>query len=172
VILTPNRSFASTARTQVIDGLTNGNQYRFRVRAVNEFGPPLPLAQGWSPLSAAVTPATVPNPPVIGTAAPGPAGGAITASVTFTAPSFNGGQAITSYTVRAWRVIAADGTVATTPTTSVIVTTGLANNPISSGQIALAAGSTYRFDVVATNGTAAPLGTSAPSALSNAVAPA
>jgi hypothetical protein len=170
VVIEGTRTFASTARTQVIGGLTNGQQYRFRVRALNEFGPPLPLAQGWSPASVsntganAVVPATVPNPPVIGTATPGPAGAPLTAGVTWTAPAFNGGQALTGYSVRAFAV-AADGTVAPTPT--VTVTVGA--NATSSGQITLPAGN-YRFDVRAINGTAAPLGTSAPSALSNLVA--
>jgi predicted phage tail protein len=34
----PSQAFGSTATTQAITGLTNGTQYRFRVRAVNAVG--------------------------------------------------------------------------------------------------------------------------------------
>jgi hypothetical protein len=90
--------------------------------------------------------AVVPGAPTIGTATAGNA----QASVTFTAPAFTGGAAITSYTVTA-NPGGATGTGAASP----IVVTGLTN------------GTSYTFTVTATNSA----GTGAASAASNAVTP-
>jgi uncharacterized protein (TIGR02145 family) len=75
-----------------VTGLTNGVGYTFSVTAENANGTGLPSAS-----SNSVIPSTIPGAPVIGTATPGNA----QASVTFTAPSGNGGSAITGYTVTA-----------------------------------------------------------------------
>jgi predicted phage tail protein len=47
----PSQSFASTATTQVVTGLTNGTTYRFRVQAVNAIG-----TSGYSKVTNPVTP--------------------------------------------------------------------------------------------------------------------
>ena len=90
--------------------------------------------------------ATVPGAPTIGTAVDGDA----QATISFTAPSNNGGTSITSYTVTS-----SPGGKTASGTTSPITVTGLSN------------GTTYTFTVIATN----IIGTSTASAASNAVTP-
>ena len=87
-----------------------------------------------------------PNPPIIGTAYPLNAA----ASVNFSPPADNGGSPITHYTVTA-----SPGGITAQGTRSPIRVSGLTN------------GVSYTFTVTATNG----VGTSAPSAASNAVTP-
>jgi hypothetical protein len=72
-----------------VTGLSNGTSYAFIVKAYN--------SSGSSPASGSVsaTPRTVPNAPTIGTATAG--NGQVT--VSWTAPSNNGGATIDSYTV-------------------------------------------------------------------------
>ncbi|MDP4202761.1 MAG: fibronectin type III domain-containing protein, partial [Bacteroidota bacterium] len=89
---------------------------------------------------------TAPGAPTIGTATAGNA----QASVTFTAPSANGGNAITGYTVTS-----NPGGLTGTGTSSPITVSGLTN------------GTTYTFTVTATNG----IGTGTASTPSNAVTP-
>jgi len=151
VVRTDN--LTGTATTRTITGLTNGTAYNFRVRAVN--------ALGTSALSAAsnnVTPATVPNAPVIGVATQGPAGGAVTAVANWTAPASTGGSAIQGYRVRALRMAADGVTVVGDP---VFANTGAAAR---SRSFTLPPGS-YRFQVEAFNA----VGFSGLSAQSNAV---
>jgi trimeric autotransporter adhesin len=90
--------------------------------------------------------ATVPDAPVIGSAAAGNS----QATVAFTAPSIDGGSAITSYTVTS-----SPGAVVATGASSPITVTGLTN------------GTAYTFSVTATNA----VGTSAASGASNSVTP-
>ena len=94
-----------------------------------------------------IRPATVPDAPVIGAATAGVAA----ADVTFTAPAFDGGSAITGYTATS-----SPGGITGTGSTSPITVAGLTN------------GTSYTFTVTATNA----VGTSAASAASNAAVPA
>jgi hypothetical protein len=90
----PPRMFNSPATTQIITGLTNGIEHRFRVQAVNAIG-----TGPSSTVTNAVTPAvTPPEAPIIGVATAGDA----SATVSWTAPSSDGGSAITGYIVTAY----------------------------------------------------------------------
>jgi hypothetical protein len=92
-------------------------------------------------------PATAPNAPTIGTAT----GGSASATVAFTAPTWNGGATITGYTATS-----TPGSITGTGSSSPISVTGLTN------------GTAYTFTVHATNS----VGNSAESAASNSVTPA
>jgi invasion protein IalB len=111
----------------IVGGLTNGTQYAFTVTASNVEGSGL-----ISGPSAQVTPIGPPGPPTGVSATPGDG----QASVSWDAPTSNGGSAITGYTV----VSSPEGVqvnVAGTVTDAVV--TGLAN------------GTAYTFTVTATN---------------------
>jgi hypothetical protein len=125
-----------------ITGLNNGTAYTFTVTASNAMGTGPPSAP-----SNSVTPATVPNAPT-GVSA---VGGNAQATVSFSAPAFNGGNPITLYTVTS-----NPGGITATGTASPIAITGLTN------------GTAYTFTVTATN----VVGTGPPSAPSNSVTPA
>ncbi|MCX6944609.1 MAG: fibronectin type III domain-containing protein, partial [Opitutales bacterium] len=125
----------------IVTGLTNGTSYTFTVTATNSAG-----TGSASSASAAVTPATVPGAPTIGTASAGNA----QATVTFTAPVSNGGDSITSYTVTS-----SPGGFTATGASSPRTVTGLTN------------GTAYTFTVTATNS----VGTGAASGASNSVTP-
>ncbi len=142
---------SGTATTAAITGLTNGTAYNFRVRASNANGP-----GALSLPSNTVTPATVPDIPVIGLAtASATATTAGSATLTWTAP-LNGGSAITSYQIVA------------TPTTGTTVTrTGIAAAATSGTVTGLVNGTTYTLQVRAVNN----LGSSPLSAASNPVTP-
>ncbi|MFB5763607.1 S-layer homology domain-containing protein [Paenibacillus medicaginis] len=134
-----------TDSTYRVQGLTNGTTYYFIVKAGNSLG-----LSGASK-QAAATPdtaasATVPGAPVNVTAVAGNG----RATVSFTAPSDNGGSAITGY-----EVTAEPGGAVAAGTSSPIVVTGLSN------------GTSYTFTVKAIN----EVGASAASAASNAVVP-
>ncbi|GAA2599775.1 hypothetical protein GCM10010435_94020 [Winogradskya consettensis] len=109
----------------VVTGLTNGTAYTFTVHATNVNGDSTE-----STASAAVTPALAPTAPAGVTATAGNG----QASVSFAAPSSNGGSAITSYTVTA----SPGGFTASCPSSPCVVT-GLDN------------GTSYTFTVHATN---------------------
>jgi hypothetical protein len=145
---------AGTATSGTLTGLANGTAYTIEVAVL--------YASGTGPASArsaAVIPAAVvPGAPTIGSASSGKAGGAITATAHWSAPTANGGSAITGYQVIASHV-AADG--------SVLAATTSAVQPGGARSLAMTLPVTgqYFFTVVAINA----VGTSAPSAASNTV---
>ncbi len=148
------RPAAATATSLVVTGLTNGQAYRFSVTATNAVG-----TSPASALSAAVTPATVPGAPVIGTASAGVAGGTINATARWTAPASTGGSAITGYRVSALRMSAAGAVLATT-------TSAVQASTVRALTMTLPVAGNYRFTVVAINA----VGTGPASARSNLVA--
>jgi large repetitive protein len=107
-----------------ITGLTNGTPYTFKVTASNAIG-----TSAQSTASSAVTPSTVPNAPTGITVASGDA----QVTVSFTAPTNNGGSSVTGYTVTASNGSTISGT------TSPLIITELTN------------GTAYTFTVKATN---------------------
>jgi Ca2+-binding RTX toxin-like protein len=139
----------------VITGLTNGTAYSFRVQALNGA-----LSSAMSAASARVTPAAVPDAPVIGAPAQGRAGGALTAAISWTAPANTGGSRITGYQVVALTVDSLGNPTGAT-TTSPVLRAGA-----QSQSFTLPAGS-YRFTVTAINA----VGQSLPSAMSTVVTP-
>jgi hypothetical protein len=121
-----------------ISGLTSGTSYTFKVKATN--------ATGDSNLSAdsnfitTTAAATVPGVPTIGAAIPT---GQTTATVSYTAPTSDGGSVITSYTAQAYSY--PSGTA-----------TGITNTLSQSGDgvitvSGLTASTSYTFKVRATN---------------------
>ena len=124
-----------------VTGLTNGTSTTFTVTATNPAG-----AGPASAPSNAVTPATLPSPPLLVTAEPRDG----KAVVSFRPPLSDGGSAVTSYTVTA-----APGGATASGASSPITVPGLTN------------GTAYTVTVTATN----PVGTSQPSPVSNPVTP-
>jgi hypothetical protein len=142
----------ATATSLVVTGLTNGSSYQFQVAATNAAG-----TGPNSALSTVVVPATVPGAPVIATAAPGTAGGAVTATAHWNSPASNGGSAVTGFMVRALRMSA---------TGTVLATTTSAAQPASARQLTMTLQTgNYRFTVQAIN----KAGSGAQSARSNLV---
>ena len=151
-------TLAGTATTATIGGLTNGVAYNFRVAAVSAIG-----TGAFSPSSNTVTPASVPNAPVIGTPTQGAAGGALTANALWSLPvtpptPANGGSAILSYTISAYDLA---GNLLQR------VTTANANIPGGGRAFTFTSTAQVQFDVVANNA----VGSSAASAKSAAVTP-
>ncbi len=124
-----------------VNGLTNGDTYRFSVAASNGSG-----TGGSSGLSNSVTPTGPPGVPTAVSATSYANGQSV---VTWTAPASNGGSAITKFTVTSSGGQTCNTANGTTYTCTV---TGLTN------------GTTYTFTVTATNA----LGTSAASASASA----
>jgi uncharacterized protein (TIGR02145 family) len=124
-----------------VSGLISGTAYTFTVTATNAIG----TGPASSP-SNSVTPSSVPDAPIIGTATAGNA----QATVTFTAPVSNGGSAITGYTVTS-NPGSFTGTGSASPVTVTWILSGTA----------------YTFTVTATNGN----GIGPASAASNSITP-
>ena len=119
----------SGSGTIIITGLTPGNTYVFWVTATNEVGT--------SSLSSESNSVTTPNVPDAPTAVVATRTSDTSVTVTFEAPSNNGGSAITSYTVTS-SPGAITGTVSQPGNRSVAIT-------------GLTPGTTYSFSVFATN---------------------
>jgi titin len=142
------QSVSGASSPITVNGLTNGDSYTFSVTANNAVG-----ASASSSASNSVVPArTVPDPP---TAASATAGNT-QASVSFTAPTNNGGDPITGYTVTALDLTSHSlGGQIATGATSPITVTGLTNGDI------------YTFTVTASSA----FGTGVPSSTTSAVTP-
>ena len=148
-------ALTGTATNTTVTGLTNGTAYNFRVQAVTLAG-----VSAFSAASPAVTPATTPGAPLIGTATQGAVGGALTANATWaTAP--NGGSAVLNYQVTAFKMLP-DGVTIDTTVAPIVATVGAT---VRTRTFTLPAGS-YKFQVAAIN----VLGLGALSNLSNTVA--
>jgi hypothetical protein len=130
--------------TITVTGLTNGTGYTFTVSATNTIG-----TSAASAASSSLTPLGAPSSPTI----TGVASGDEQVIVSFTAPSSNGGSAITSYTATT-SPGGLTGTVSQSGDGTITVT-GLTN------------GNGYTFTVTATNA----IGTSVASAASSSVTP-
>jgi hypothetical protein len=140
------QAFGPSPTVATVVGLTNGATYTFRVAAVNAVG----TGPQSSP-SNAVQPATVPDPPTIGIAS----GGHSQATVSWTAPAFDGGSPITGYVVTPYVAGVAQPAQVFNSTLTTQVVTGLTN------------GTTYKFKVAAFNA----VGTGARSQSSNNATP-
>jgi hypothetical protein len=123
----------------IVSGLVNGTPYTCTVIARNDIGNSPPSAP-----SNSATPATVPDAPLIGTASAGDS----TVSISFTAPTNNGGSPVIDYT-------ATCGSESSGDSGSPITVSGLSN------------GAAVTCTVTANNA----IGNSAPSAQSNSVTP-
>ncbi len=129
-------TLSGSATSTTVTGLTNGTAYAFTVRALNVVG-----ASPWSVASAPVTPVSVPDAPVIGKPTRGAAGGALTATATWSAPKSTGGSPVTSYRVVALQLVKG----------AVVASTELrAEATARSATFTLAAGS-WVFQVAASN---------------------
>jgi hypothetical protein len=137
---------ASTSTSRTITTLTNGTSYSYRIAAITEWGK--------GPFSASVTavPATVPGAP---TSVTGVRGNQLV-DLTWTAPTSNGGHALTDYTIEyragagSWLAFSHSASTSTS-----ISVTGLTN------------GTSYTFRVSAVND----MGTSSASTVSSAYTP-
>lgn len=148
------RTVSASTRSVLDTGLVNGRPYSYRVVALSAAGAGTPSAQ-----TSAVVPATTPGAPGIGTAVAGTAGGTVTATAAWAAPTSTGGSAVTGYVVRALR---------TSSSGSVLGTTTSARQPATARSLAmtLPVVGTYRFTVQAVNA----VGTGVSSSRSNLVA--
>ena len=83
----------------MVTGLTPGERYRFRVRALNAAGP-----GSFSALSPSQVVGLAPARPGIRNARAGRPGGVVNATARWNRPAADGGLPITSYVVRAIRI--------------------------------------------------------------------
>jgi hypothetical protein len=141
---------ATSSCSSTVMGLTNGTTYTFRVAAVNGVGEGSQSAE-----SNQVKPAAgVPGAPTIGTAIPGNK----QATVSWTAPSSDGGSPILSYTVQAYT-----GNTVSKAVPNITCSTTSCSTTVTD----LTNGTAYTFTVIAVNA----MGPSAESAPSNSVTP-
>ncbi|CAN7145333.1 fibronectin type III domain-containing protein [Microbacterium sp. LjRoot45] len=121
---------ATLSTAFALTGLTNGTPVNVQVRAINAIG------TGQASVVATATPRTVPGAPTAVAAASNTG----SLDVSWTAPTSNGGSAVTGYTARAYADATATTVIAScvTSTTSCTIT-GLTN------------GTSYYVDVVAAN---------------------
>jgi hypothetical protein len=132
-----------TATSATVTDLVDGTPYTFTVTAQNAAG-----SSGGAATVSAVTPLSAPSAPTAVSATPGDT----TATVTWTAPSSNGGTTITGYTVTA---SPGDRTATVAGSLRTATVTGLTN------------GTAYTFTVRATNS----VGSSAASSPSTGITP-
>ena len=124
------QSTGSSATTFTATGLTNGTQYYFEVTAVNGVG------EGPVSTEASATPATVPAAPTALTATASDT----QVALTWTAPTNNGGEPVTSYNIYQGTSSGGETLLQNTASTATTFTsTGLTN------------GTTYYFKVTAVN---------------------
>ena len=135
-------TFNSTAKTETISALTNGQTYTFAIAAINAKGIGLP-SQATRPITAGAP--TAPGSPI---AAPG--NGAV--KVSWTEPG-NNGAVVIAYTVTTYSNFSAVQISTFDATTTTRTISGLTN------------GTSYRFTVAASNG----WGSGPPSALTDPV---
>ncbi len=133
---------SGTTSPITVTGLTNGQSYTFTATATNAVG----TSAASAPSSNGITPVGAPTPPTITSVVSGDS----YAIVTFTAPSNNGGEPITAYTV--------------TSSPGNFTATG---SSLSLGVPGLTNGQTYTFTASATNA----IGTSPASAPSQLIEP-
>ncbi|MEV6636387.1 peroxidase family protein [Actinoplanes sp. NPDC051470] len=144
------RLVSDNASPEVIDDLTNGHAYRFRVRAVNAVG-----AGPLSGLSASVVPFSVAGTPATLTGKAGLQGGPVTAGVTWTPPTNTGGAPITGYRITVQRYTAKGAPTGTPAVTTVKSTTHAWTLNAARG---VPAGTKYRVIVQAVNAAGAGTG--------------
>ncbi|GIE93752.1 peroxidase family protein [Paractinoplanes rishiriensis] len=137
------RTAAATASQLTVTGLANGTSYRFRVRAVNEAG-----SSDRSTATKPATPRTVASAPAKVTVKPGPAGGKLTATVSWTAPSNTGGTAVTGYRVT-WQRLNASGKALGSPV--VMLVRANVRSAAFTAPAGVKKGSRYRVSVQAVN---------------------
>jgi hypothetical protein len=142
-------AFNDTATTQMVTGLTNGTQYRFRVQAFNTNGTGL-----YSTVTNSVTP-TAPTPPGAPTIIRNATAGDSSATVNWIAPATDGGSPITGYVVTPYIGYFALSPINFDATVTTRTVTGFTN------------GTEYRFRVQAVNA----IGTSGYSKVTNPVTP-
>ncbi len=140
--------FAATASPATIVGLSGGQSYTFTVTAKNSFG-----SGAASSASGAVIPTGNAVPTVPTTVAA--TAGNLQATVSWHAPTSNGGSSITGYTVTPYV-----GTTAGTPQS-------VSANTLSTTMTSLLNGTTYTFQIYATNAVGP-----GPAATTSAVTPA
>ncbi|WP_277213677.1 Ig-like domain-containing protein [Isoptericola croceus] len=106
-----------TGNRLVWDGLSNGTEYKVRVRAHNA----APEPSEWGPWSTGAIPAGAPSAPAAPTVSRGALGDSVPMTVSWKAPSTNG-RPITEYTVETFRGSTSAGktTVAASSTSTVI----------------------------------------------------
>lgn len=127
-----------TGLSATVPGLVRGRTYQLAVAAVNAQGAGLVAARN------ATVPIVKPGAPRIGKATSGTKGGTITAGVAWTAPTDNGGSALTQYRVTCYRLDKRGRVVETT-------VTGALSAAYSRVTVQLAKAGSYRFAVSARN---------------------